>query len=120
MKKWFVLFFPLYLFVYVSNRLGYIYPQFIQSYFRDLMCIPILAPISVWFMRWYTHDPEYTLKFWQMGYIVVLVSISFEIIAPHFSKKYTADSLDVIMYVLGAWFYWVFMNSGAKLVKQSS
>lgn len=108
--KWFWLFFAVYLIVYFSNKAGYVFPALIQYHLNDLLAVPIVATLSMWLMRFALGRKNYILSCWQVCFIVLSFSISFELIFPVFIKRNTGDPWDVVMYLIGGVFFWKMMN----------
>lgn len=108
--KWFWVFLGLYLYIYISKRNGIIFPPIVQYYLSDLLAVPVVASLSVWFMRWSLQRKKFVLQGWQVIFIVIIFSIVFEMLLPLFMKRYTADILDVLMYITGGLFFWTVMN----------
>lgn len=113
-SKWFSLFFSTYIFLYVMNKLGYIFPAPIQFYLADLLAVPVIATLSMWFTRWATQKRDFILPGWQVIFTVLLLTVLFEILLPLKMNRYTADPVDVLMYSLGGMFYWKVMNTPAS------
>lgn len=107
---WFWLFSAVYLAIYVSNRLGCRFPSLIQFYLNDLLAIPVVATLGLWLMKFGLEESNFTLKKWHLVYMVSLFSVAFELLLPLCMERYTADILDVLMYVLGSLFFWKVMN----------
>lgn len=107
-NKWFVTFSLIWLVVYVSRRLGHPIP-FVNGYLTDLLAIPVIAQLGLWFQRRFIIKSDgYVLSVWHVVFIFAYVSVVFELILPHFSRKYTADCIDVVLYAIGGvFFYWV-------------
>lgn len=108
--KWFWSLFVPYLFLYLGNRLGYVFHWLIQFYLADLLAIPIMATLSLWSMRYLLQQPSLTLKAWHLIITVVLCSLVFELCLPRMMTRYHSDPIDILMYIMGAAFFWKAMN----------
>lgn len=98
------------LFVYSMNKAGYVFPDPIQFYLNDLLVIPIVATLGMWLMRAVLQQRDLILVRWQVIFTVAAFSIVFEMILPFLMKRYTADPIDVLIYLIGGLFYWKMMN----------
>lgn len=106
----FVLIFMGWLCIYISNRLGYVFPPFIQFYLADLLAIPVVATLSMWFMRSVLQSKDFILDTWHIAFVTIFFSVLFEGILPNYMRRYTSDLVDVLMYVAGAFFFSFSMN----------
>lgn len=109
-NKWFIAFSLIWLVVYVSRRVGHPVP-FVNGYLTDLLAVPVIAQLGLWFQRGFiVKSGYYVLSIWHVVFIFAYVSIVFELVLPHLSKKYTADYVDVALYATGGVFFYRVMN----------
>jgi len=94
-----------------AERIFHFYYPVLFSYLDDIMCIPIiLGAYQVICGLFNPHKKkDLPLKFILIS--VFSFSVWFELIIPVLSPKYTADILDVVMYITGGLFYYLFFNS---------
>jgi len=84
----------------------------LNGYIDDLLAIPVIANLGLWFQRVFViRNHYYVLSPWHVVFIVVYVSVLFELILPYYSKTYTGDWLDVILYFAGGLFFYKIINS---------
>lgn len=89
------------------------HPQFFDSYFNDLICIPFLVPILLFIARKFkARRADSPPQLIEVVIPVVVWSILFEIIFPQhpvWSKWVTGDPLDIVFYTTGGclalWFW---------------
>ncbi len=82
-----------------------------NGYVDDLAAIPVLANLALWFQRVFIIKSDYyVLAPWHVIFIVAYVALVFEGLLPLLSKIYTADWIDIILYVLGGFFFYRIMN----------
>ena len=81
----------------------------INGYIDDAFAIPVIGNLGLWFQRVFIYKSNhYVLSRWHVIFIVVYVSIVFEVFLPSLSKIYTADATDVLLYIFGGLlFYWM-------------
>ena len=73
--------------------------------------IPVIANLALWFNRVFLiKNNYYILSLGQVIFIVIYVSIVFEGLLPLISKTYTADWLDILLYIFGGSFFYMVMN----------
>lgn len=108
--KWLWLFLTIYLIIYLVKKSGFIFPSLVQYYLSDLLAVPVVAGLSIQFMRWIMQDKSLVLQAWQVIFITILFSILFEALLPLFMERYTGDIADVLMYCTGSLFFWKVMN----------
>lgn len=80
----------------------------IHSYLDDLLCFPIVLTLGLAMYRYF--KPDYKLSRLHIWPVVLIYSIYFEWYLPQNSTAYTADALDILMYVLGALIFQRFIN----------
>jgi hypothetical protein len=108
--KWFSLFSFIALFIYLMNKAGYVFNDFVQFYVNDLLVVPLTATLAMWFMRMLLQQKKLALRSWQILFIVMMYSLLFEALLPHFIKRYAGDPVDVLMYIAGGLFFYKVMN----------
>ncbi len=86
------------------------FPSFIRYNFNDFLCLPIILTLTICILRYLKRDQNIELSGRLIFGEAVFYSVLFEFLLPIYSMKYTADLIDVLMYVLGAWFYGVMMK----------
>ncbi|QNK64073.1 hypothetical protein H7F33_06160 [Pedobacter sp. PAMC26386] len=92
------------------KKTGYVFPNLIRFYLSDLLAVPLVATLGMWFMRWILQQQDLVLMRWQVVFIVLLFGILFELILPPLMKRYTGDLADAGMYAIGGLFFWKIMN----------
>lgn len=98
------------LIVISMRKLGHPVPL-LNSYLDDLAAVPVLANLGLWFQRVFVvRNDYYVLSARQIIFIVVYVSILFELVLPYYSKVYTADWIDVVLYLTGGIFFYRIVN----------
>ena len=108
-NKWFIALSIIWLIIFIAtkNQIYFFWP--IQFYLIDLIAVPIIARLCLWWMR-LMHSPNYKLNIWQIILIIISLSIIFEGILPHYNPRYSADLLDILAYSIGGVFYYQKMN----------
>lgn len=110
LNPWFIAGCMVWILIQSTRRLGYPLP-YANSYMADLAAVPVIANLGLWFQRvWIIKSNYYVLAPWHVIFIVVYASIWFEVLLPNLSAKYTADWVDVTMYVAGGLLFYRFMN----------
>jgi len=96
--------------VIVMRRLGHPVP-ILNGYINDFLAIPVIANLGLWFQRVFViRNNYYVLSPWHVIFIVVYVSVLFELVLPYYSKTYTADWIDVLLYMVGGVFFYRIIN----------
>ena len=80
----------------------------VHSYLDDLLCFPIVLTLGLAMYRLF--KPSYELSVWHIWPTVIIYSVYFEWYLPQTSTVYTADVMDLLMYVLGAMIFQRFIN----------
>ncbi len=94
-----------------------IFIPFIHCYLDDLLCFPIVLTLGLAAYRavW----PNYTLGFWHMAPLFIIYSVYFELYLPQLSSNYTADFVDVLMYLAGLALFSHFINQRDSIAVDS-
>ena len=114
LNGWFIAGCLTWLIVISARKLGH--PVLlVNGYIDDLIAIPVIANLGLWFQRVFLiKNDHYVLSPWHVVFMVIYVSLLFEGILPHVSKTYTADWIDVLLYVIGGLFFYLVMNKPLK------
>lgn len=80
---------------------------FIKNHLTDLLCMPIILTICLAFVRFIKRLPDYTLTPFMIISMTVFYAVLFEYISPINNPNQTGDWIDVLMYVIGGFVYWV-------------
>ena len=109
-NKWFVGGCLIWLVVTILRRSGNPLPVF-NGYLDDLLAIPVIANLGLWFQRVFViRNNYYVLSSVHVTFIVVYVSVLFELVLPYYSKAYTGDWIDVTLYLAGGIFFYKIIN----------
>ncbi|MDO3642127.1 hypothetical protein [Mucilaginibacter sp. L3T2-6] len=111
LNKWFIAGCLVWLLVFITRKLGHPLPQYINGYISDFFAIPVIANLALCFQRIVVIKSDfYTLSIGHIAFITAYVSLVFEVLLPAYSKTYTKDWLDIVLYVIGAIFFYKVMN----------
>ena|ERR1700749_3620940 len=110
LNPWFLTGCIIWLVVIGLRRAGHPLP-YLNGYLTDAFAIPVIANLGLWFQRVVVYKTNYyILSKWHVVFIVAYVSLVFEGLLPWLSVKYTADWVDVILYIAGGLFFLRVMN----------
>ena len=110
LNKWFIGGCLIWLAGTITRRSGHPFPV-LNGYIDDLLAIPVIANMGLWFQRIFViRNDYYVLSTWHVVFIVTYVSVLFELVLPYYSKTYTGDWLDVILYFAGGLFFYKIIN----------
>lgn len=100
-------------FLYALNRWlikPHVHSPFLRFHFNDLLLIPCALPPMLLIQHWLRlrrHDEPPLAR--EIIFHLVVWSILFEVIGPHFVRRATGDAWDVVSYFCGAiiaWAWW--------------
>ena len=111
LNKWFITFSLIWFIIFICTKLGYYFYWPIQYYLIDLLAVPIIAQLCLWWMRLILQKPNYSLSKWNILILIIALSLVFEIYLPTKNARYTGDYFDVMMYFLGGLFFLGRMNN---------
>jgi hypothetical protein len=108
LNPWFIAGCLTWLIVLITRILRHPLP-YINGYITDAFAVPVIANIGLWLQRVFIiKNNYYVLSPLQVVFIVVYMSLLFEWLLPMISKIYTADWIDILLYMIGGlFFYWV-------------
>jgi hypothetical protein len=86
----------------------HLYNTWIDAYIDNILAMPII--LSLWrvekILLW-SKGSSYKLSILEISVATVYLSLVSEVIFPLFSKKFYTDSIDVVLYCIGAaLFFW--------------
>ncbi|OAQ42284.1 hypothetical protein A5893_04005 [Pedobacter psychrophilus] len=110
LNRYFVAFSFVWLIIFICTKLGFYFYWPIQYYLIDLLAVPILGQLCLWWMRLILQKSTYTLSKWNIILLIVGLTLIFEIYLPTKNARYTGDYFDVFMYILGGLFFLKYMN----------
>ena len=90
---------------YKFNQLSI--PVWVNNYFADLLCLPILLSITLMLMRKFLRKANFLFSPLMVFFVWAYVSFVFEFLLPTISFSYTADPTDVFMYGIGGFSFWL-------------
>jgi FtsH-binding integral membrane protein len=85
-------------------------PQWFSSYFADALCLPLMLSYLLLWIRRVKKIPTFKLTPTMVFTAWLMVSLVFEWFAPSYSKRYTADVMDVVVYAFGGMFFYIFQR----------
>ncbi|MDF2431932.1 MAG: hypothetical protein JWP44_1563 [Mucilaginibacter sp.] len=110
LNPWFIAGCIIWIVVITTRKLGHPLP-YVNGYINDAFAVPVIANLGLWFQRvviiksnYYVLAPRHVI------FIVLYLAIFFEGLLPWLSKNYTADWIDVLLYVIGGLFFYRVMN----------
>ena len=110
LNPWFIAGCVTWLFIYTFRRVGHPIP-WVNNYIDDFFAVPVIANLSLWFMRSAViRSNYYVLSAWKVTFIVIYLSVVFEVLLPLASKTYTGDWIDALLYAAGGIFFYFIMN----------
>src|SRR6185503_7211392 len=110
LNPWFLAGCITWLVVFALRKAGHPLP-YLNGYVTDAFAIPVIANLALWFQRTIIYKTNYyVLSIWHLVFIVAYVCLVFEGLLPWLSAKYTADWIDVGLYVIGGGFFYRVMN----------
>jgi len=82
-----------------------------DAWLDDLICLPlILALVLAVHRTWRVGNDRYVLPVVQVAAAWLLVALVFELVLPMVDAAFTSDSLDVVAYGAGAFFFQTSLN----------
>lgn len=82
-------------------------PDWVRFYAADFLCMPIVLCICLWSVRKWKSDPNLRLSLFNVLSVAGFYSVYFEVYLPPRNQRYTADIWDVVMYLAGAFLFYL-------------
>jgi len=103
--------------IYVMQRLNANLPLWIDNYVNDFLCMPVVLGYLTLLFRWLKNDKLFTFSPVFILLITGYYAYYFEYYLPQNNPRYTADSIDILLYAIGGMlFYWFSLkNSNSKI-----
>jgi hypothetical protein len=100
--------------LYIINKLTILWidniPLFFKNYFSDLLFLPIVLIICLTVIRYIKKETVLKLNFFMVLALTLFYSWFFEIYAPKYYPHQIGDSIDIVMYFLGALIFLVYQK----------
>jgi hypothetical protein len=110
LNPWFVAGCLTWLVVITFRKLGHPLP-YVNGFINDAFAVPVIANLALGFQRVFIiKNNYYVFAPWHIIFIVVYVSLVFEVLLPLMSKAYTADWIDIMLYAFGGLLFYFVMN----------
>ncbi|MBE7174943.1 MAG: hypothetical protein INR69_00975 [Mucilaginibacter polytrichastri] len=109
-NPWFIMFCVLWFALFAARKTGVHIPELLNGYLGDLLAVPVVATLGLCYQRVAHKNARLILNRAQIVFIIVYISVVFELILPHFFPRFTADILDVLCYAAGGFFFATVMN----------
>jgi hypothetical protein len=120
LNPWFITGCIVWAIVITARKLGHPLP-YINGNINDAFAIPVIANLGLWFQRVFIiKNNYYVLAPWHIIFIVGYVSFVFEGWLPLVSNAYTADWIDVLLYIIGGVFFCTVMNKPVTVERTAS
>lgn len=97
--------------IYFGQRYEVPLPRIVRFYMNDFLIVPIILTTSLFILRWSRNDRNYQISIWIVLYLCALYSVIFEYFLPKFHPRYTADSIDVILYFASGLIFYAFQKN---------
>jgi len=101
-------------FIYVMQQIGLPLPRLVNNYVNDFLCMPIVLFICQFIVRKIKSSNTIIIPLPVILLITAYFSFYFEYYLPNFNFRYTGDFIDVILYFLGAAFFYWTQNSSLR------
>lgn len=98
--------------VYAIQRWGDggVLPRWVAHYLNDFLCMPIVLFIGRFVVRILKSDKQLNLPVIPILSLTCFYALYFEAYLPGINARYTADPMDVLMYFMGAAFFYLMEN----------
>lgn len=119
MKKIYLLMYFFALTIYVCQKIPISLPSFINNYANDLLCTPIVMSIIAFVIKKIKKEPTFTISIYLIALVVIYYSVYFEWYLPGRNARYTADYIDVALYITGGFIYYFIEKTPKQIQKKA-
>jgi len=81
-------------------------PDFINFYLANFLCMPIVLSICLFAVQFLKKDKTLRLNLFTVLSAFAMYAIYFEVILPPLHWRYTADIIDVFLYLIGSFLFY--------------
>lgn len=85
-------------------------PQWIYFYFSDFLCMPVVLSVCLASVRIAKKNNTIFIPLGAIIGLTVYYAMYFEWLLPQYNPRYTADIVDVALYILGAGLFYGFQK----------
>lgn len=100
-SKYFICSIGIYLIIQLSRFFEILPSGLINSYGADLVCMPVVLCLSLFFVRKVKKDEHIMLTIPMILFMICLWGFYFEMYLPSRNPVYTSDPIDGLMYLVG-------------------
>lgn len=93
--------------IYLAKQFQIKIPNWISFYFYDFLCMPIVLTVILAIIRYFKKDTKFKIPLIAIASLTIYYAWFFEWLMPKYNARYTADVLDLLMYVCGAALFYV-------------
>ena len=93
-------------YIIAAQRMGLHLPWWVNNHVNDFLCLPIVLFICQYCVRKLRSDPTIRLPLPLILSVTLYYALFFEYYLPKVHLRYTADFWDVVLYFLGALFFY--------------
>lgn len=96
--------------IYFAKMYCVALPNWMRFYLNDLLCMPIVLSLCLATVRILKKDDTLFIPLWSAIGLTVCYVVYFEWFLPQYNSRYTADIIDVALYVMGSGLFYRFQK----------
>lgn len=100
--------------VYSAQHFALTAPPWIYFYLNDLLCMPIVLSFCLAGVRLVKRNTQLFLPTSVIISLTLYYALFFEVILPRYNTRYTSDWIDVGLYILGAFCFYLYQKRAFK------
>ena len=116
----FVVFAIAFLVIQFHSFLQLDFPDWVLFYVKDFLCMPIVLTIGLLVAQVIKKDRSIRLSLFTIMSLTVFYTIYFEIFLPRIHTRYTADLLDVLMYISSSFLFYFLQGKGKRSATETA
>jgi hypothetical protein len=103
--------------VYILQQLHVALPSIINNYLNNLLCMPVVLTLCLVVLQLIKKNYSLTIPIFVIASITLYYIVYFEWFLPKINARYTADPIDVVLYIIGAMVFYLMQKSWVKSSK---
>lgn len=100
--------------VYILQQLNVALPSLINNYLNNLLCMPVVLTLCLIVLHLIKKNYSLTIPIFVIVSITLYYIVYFEWFLPKTNERYTADPIDVVLYIIGATAFYLMQKRWVK------
>lgn len=104
----------LFVVIHFHDTLGLELPDWVIFYVKDFLSTPIVLTIGLFVAQLIKKDQSIRLSLFTVTSLTIMYIIFYEVYLPRVHERYTADLIDVFMYIGGSFLFYLLQEKSRE------